>query len=281
MASVLENNPLGDAYEQSLKASNHRLISQTVAEGLGLPNAAEHTSLSIQQLADAEQVSASMFEAVKSELPAVGASDFARKMEGLSQKKGPAGRSMGQKLVNDAIEEARKSGGVYDGEEMMQTRGEWSARMADLYAKGDTSSGKMMRDAIAKLDELIEQTAKKRGGKETVEKWRRARSQWQLLQMVKKPGVISNTEDVNPVALMRAMKRDKDVGGFGLDGPERGTPARKLWEIARVAAGDESHVPATGLRGVIANQLKQGIVGKGLVGGAAASAGFGGLGLLD
>jgi flagellin-like hook-associated protein FlgL len=279
-ASVREMTPLGDVFESQVKADNQSLLSRTTAEGLGLPNPAEHTSISVSQLADAEQASGSMFEAVKSELPPIGASDYVRTMEGISQKKGPAGRSAGQKIINDSIETAKQEGGVYDGEQIMQTRAELSARMADMFAKGDTSSGEVLMRAIAKLDDLIENVAKRRGPKGTVEKWEKARSQWQLLSIVKKPGVISNTGDINVRSLVSNMRRNKSSGGYGLDGPARGTPARKLWEIARVAAADETHVPLTGVRGLIASQMK-GAVGKSMLGGGAALGGMNAAGLLD
>jgi hypothetical protein len=218
---------------------------------------------------------------VQKELPDIGAGDVSRVLRGISQKKGPAGKSMGQKIVNDMIEEADTRGGIYDGEEMMQTRSELSARAADLYAKGDTSSGETVLNAIQRLDDLIRNVTKKRGQEGTLAKWEKARSQWQLLSMAKRPGVISKTGDVNPVSMLNQMMKEKSSGGFGRDGPARGTKARVLWDIVRVAAGDETHVPMTGYRGLIANQMK-GTLGKGLLGGAAAGAGMGAVhGLLD
>lgn len=269
-ASVEQMTPLGDIREQGIKASNQRLLSTQVAETIGLPNPKAATSLQPQMIADAENANTTLFQQVEANLPAIGASDFARTMEGISQKKGPAGRSMGQKIVNDAIEEAKQVGGVYDGEQMMQTRQLFAKDMANFYEKNDPSSAQVMRQAIDKLDDLIEKLARKSGSDELMDKWARARTQWQVQEMVKKPGVISPTGDINTVALMRQMRREKRNGGFGWDGPPRGTPARKLWEIARVHAADQTQVPMTGVRGVIASQMGKNVqkmVGAGALGG--------------
>jgi len=270
-ASVEQMTPLGDIREQGIKASNQRLLSTSVAETIGLPNPKAATSLQPQMIADAENANTTLFQEVEANLPAIGASDFARTMEGISQKKGPAGRSMGQKIVNDAIEEAKQVGGVYDGEQMMQTRQLFAKDMANFYEKNDPSSAAVMRQAIDKLDDLIEKLARKSGSDELMDKWARARTQWQVQEMVKKPGVISPTGDINTVALIRQMRREKRNGGFGWDGPPRGTPARKLWEIARVHAADQTQIPMTGVRGVIASQMGknvQKVIGGGLLAGA-------------
>ena len=278
-ASVEQMTPLGDIREQGIKASNQRLLSTSTAETIGIPNPQQATSLQPQLIADAEEANGKLFSRVEAELPAIGASDFARTMEGISQKKGPAGRSMGQKIINDSIEEAKQTGGVYDGEQMMQTRQLWAKDMANFYEKNDPSSAQVMRQAIDKLDDLIERLSKKSGKQELMDTWAKARTQWQVQEMVKKPGVISSTGDINTVALMRQMRREKRNGGFGWDGPPRGTPARKLWEIARVHAADQTQVPMTGVRGVIASQMGKNAQ-KALGAGALAGVGISGVGSL-
>jgi hypothetical protein len=280
-ASVEQMTPLGDLREQAIKASNQKLMSQSVAEGLGLPNPEKITSIPISSLADAEEASASLFRSVERDLPPIGASDVARALEGITQEAGLFGKSMGQKIVNDAIKRSEERGGVLSGKEVMRDRQQISAAMADLYAKGDIGSGETLRAALDKLDSVVERVTKARGKKELVEKWQKARSQWQLLTMVRKPGVVSNTGDINVRSLMNRMRQSRDSGGYGLDGPPRGTAARKIWEIARVAAADDTHVPLTGVRGLIGSQIGksvQKIGAAGLLGGAGFSAGGG---LLD
>jgi hypothetical protein len=110
-----------------------------------------------------------------------------------------------------------------------------------------------MRQAIDRLDDLIERITQKQGKQDLIDTWAKARTQWQVQEMIKKPGVLSPTGDVNTVALMRQMRREKRNGGFGWDGPKRNTPARVLWEIARVHAADQTQ-PATGVRGPIGSR---------------------------
>jgi hypothetical protein len=282
VAAVREGTPFGDVFSSQVKADNQALTATKLADALGLPKPEKITSIDpTYHLAEAEAQSGLLFEQVQAELPGIGSGNLARALEGVKQKAGAFGKLEGQKIVNEAVEKLKASDTIFDGEQIMNDRQWLSSKMADFYAKGDTHNGELLRDALSRMDDAIEKVTKKRGNAATVEKWQRARSQWQLLTMAKQPGVISATGDVNPVSMLRKMVKDKANGGFGRDGPARGTKARVLWDIVRVAAGDETHVPMTGYRGLIANQMK-GTVGKGLLfGGAASAVGGAAHGLLD
>lgn len=273
---------IGDIFEQQVMHDNQRLISTKVADALGLPNPEQYTSIyPDMHLADAEQASKTLFEAVETNMPSIGVDELGKAYSEISQKSGLAQKSLGQKIVNDMVEKARQRGGVLDGEEIMKDRSALSEEMSRLYRDNQVASGDAVKDAIAKLDRTIEQTLKAQKRTDVSQMWEKARSQWQILSMVKRPGVLGRTGEIRPNALMRQMEKDKDSAGFGRDGPVRGSKARQVWDIARVAAEDETHVPLTGYRGLIAEQLKKGAVGKAALGAGGIYGAGHGLGIWD
>ena len=165
--------------------------------------------------------------------------------------------------------------GKWDADQIMQTRSRLSARMADLYAKGDTSSGETVMGAINRIDDLLAKRMRQQGKDRLAAYWEKARTQWQVLKMVDRPGAVNlGTGEVNPRTIFSAMRKAKSKGGFG-ERPAMGTPQRDLYDALEFAMHNETGEPMTGARALMKSNIGKAAAGTAL--GALGAHGIAGL----
>ena len=256
-----------DFTKQQMKADNQKLIAGKVSEGLGI---GKRERLEMPDLADAEAITGNVFQEIEAEIPHIGTNEYADAFRNLAPKKGTYGRSDGEKAIDRMLEDIEKRGdSVLTGADIKADRQRMSGDMANFYKNGREADGERMREAIDRLDKIVEKKSRQAGRDDVADKWKSARQKWQLYRMVSKPGVVTAQGDINPAALRRAMGQNKSSGGFGKDGPRDLPELRDVWKLANVAAADEVGVPNTGAR-LLARHAKSALPGVGILGGVGA-----------
>lgn len=245
LAGRKEITPWTDPFSQQMKADNQKLMAKTVGEAMGMK---DWETITPTEMSFAEATIGDRFNKLGKQIPKIDANDLADAIEGISQTKGVFGNTQAEKMIGNAVENARGHGGELSGAEIMKDRQFLQGEMAQFYKNGQTSQGEALAEAIDRLDTLIQRNAKRLGDADIGDRWTQARKQWQVYEMAKRAGSTNAQGDVNPVSFFNAMKKDRASGGFGQQGPEHGTPQRKAFDLARIMAADQSGIPMTGAR---------------------------------
>jgi hypothetical protein len=264
----------GPVAEQWAKASNQRLLAQHAAKAMGFDDWQNMTRIDNSFLDHAEAKIGEEFRSVERRLPPISVDEYANSLGKIDQTETLFEKTRGQMIIDTAIKKAEaRKGGEIGNVELMATRRQLSQKMSEFYRQGETEDGNIIRDALNRLDSTIEAEIKKNKYKIGLsEKWASARQQWQVKSMVEHGASASASGDINPVSLMRQLRKDRSSGGFGRGGPaDKQGAASELFDLTEVAADAETGVPMTGARLLI----RQGK--RAALGGAVGAAGFGGV----
>jgi hypothetical protein len=260
----------GGMVEQAAKASNQRLLAQHTAKAMGMADWEKATRIDNSFFAHADARIGEEFKAVERRLPAIRVDEYAASLGHIDQTETLFEKTRGQQYIEAAVKKAQaRQGQTIGNVELMQTRRQLSQKMSEFYRNGDTADGEVVRDALNRLDSTIEEEIKRNKYKSGLsEKWAAARQQWQIKSMAEHGASASSSGDINAVSLMRQLRKDRAMGGFGRGGPAQPGAARELFDLVEVAADAETGVPMTGARMLI-NKAKS----------TAAAGALGGLGL--
>jgi hypothetical protein len=262
-----EYQPFGDTVNKSIMNRQEAKVSEYMSGALGIkPKAA----LFVDDLADAETQIGNKFNLVRDRMPNVDGEAIARALEGGGPgKAGAFGSFKATKQINDAVDNARGRP-IFDGEEFMNTRKRLAAKMAKAYKFGEEEDGDVFMTALNRLDDLLQKHLKQQGKDKLAETWQTARTQWRVYAMTKAPGGIDpGTGRISPRSLFNRMSKNPSSGGWGRMRPEKGTPARKLYDALEIAVASESGVPKTGALAPLIKGIMRGPAGQAVAGGAA------------
>ena len=272
--STREFLPLGEAREASVRASNQANLVRKAATAVGDENAENVKRLDNTWFGQEEARIGTDFQSIERRLPAIDIEDYTKALGKIEQTHGLFGKMKGQMEVEKAIKAAEsRMGAELTAKEVMSDRRYLSQKMSEFFRNGDTDDGKVLMDALNRLDNAIERAiGRNQYKKGLAEKWASARQQWQVLSMLKHGASTSGTGDINPTSLMKQLRKDRSNGGFGRYGPLEEGAARDLFDLTEVMVDAESHVPMTGMRQLIRMGSRIGANQLGIGGGALGAA---------
>lgn len=266
--------------EQRRMFDNNRLLTQTAAKSIGIEDVAQKDTIEIFDLATTEGRLGNLYQEFDRVTPGISGDDFVRAVKPSLAKGGFFDPGRAQSRLAKAVENAQATPGAkMTGEQTLETLRLMKSEAMDALNRGDQHGAEALMNAQFRLTDLVEGIAKRQGKEDLVERIHQANQQWRIAKMLEAPGVLSPQGEINPQAMFRQMVKARSRGGYGTDGPQRGTPERDLWNLVLAARREATGVPMTGARALIYAGGRQ--AGKMAAGGVGLGAAANVLGLWD
>lgn len=266
-AALDEFNPFNSSFEEARRIGNQQLVNRAYAKAAGMTLDINDQAFNQVDITDMGRMLDHLeqgFEEVEGEMAPIPVRALQKALNKISDRRGYAEPTRAETVltgVKDRINsELTKNPHVYqDPGGFIGDLRRLQQAAVQAAKDGDQESAMRLNQAVNLYYDTAERATKQmphssgRARDEGIvsKGWKELRDEYRMYMMGNSPGVWGSDGTINGTAIFRKMRQNPVNGGWGSRGPEKGTNARVLWDIARAHSHETTalgRTPATGVR---------------------------------